>query len=112
MTTKEMYDQGYRCRGAGFNCRTCSISSSCVEYQYNKEKPWNEGLLETNELINECTKRVKIKNKSCRIKEEPIGMAFVVTNDKFSFFRAFKGQELGPSSKKYVAYIHEIVEEL
>lgn len=93
MTTKEMYDQGFRCRGAGFNCTNCNMKNSCVEY----EPP---------------TKRVAIKNKSCRIKEVPKGIAFVVTNDKFSFFRAFKGQELGPSSKKYVAYIHEIVEEL
>ena len=93
MTTQEMYDKGYRCRGRGFNCNGCSQRGSCVE-------------------IEPPTKKVNIKNKSCRIKEEPIGTAFVVTNDKFSFFRAYKGQPLGHSSKKYVAYIHEIVEEL
>lgn len=93
MTTQKMYDEGLRCRGKGFNCNGCSHTSTCVEFESQ-------------------TKRVKIKNKSCRIKEDPLGTAFIVTNDKFSFFRAYKGQQLGPSSKKYVAYIHEIVEEL
>ena len=92
MTTKEMYEQGYRCRGIGFNCASCYLTSTCVEYQ-------------------PPTKIVDVKNKKFKIKEEPIGKSIIVTNDKMSYFRAFKGQELGTTSKKYVAYIHEIVEE-
>lgn len=93
MISQEMYDEGIRCRGKGFGCNSCPSTSSCVEF----EPP---------------TKRINIKNKSCRIKEEPLGVSYVVTNEKFSFFRAFKGQELRANGKKYVAYIHEIVEEL
>lgn len=31
MTTKEMYDKGVRCKGAGFNCLGCEDKNNCVE---------------------------------------------------------------------------------
>lgn len=92
MITQEAYDNGLRCRGAGFNCRNCTTTRGCVQYQ-------------------PPIKEVKIKDKIVKIKEEPMGKSIIVTNDKLSFFRAFRGQRLGGESKKYVAYIHEIVEE-
>ena len=93
MITKEMYEDGIRCKGKRFNCETCNSFNNCVEY----EKP---------------TKRVKVKNKSYIIEKDPVKSSIIVTNDQCSFFRAFRGQKLNGSQKKYVAYIHEIVEEL
>ena len=93
MITQEMYDNGTRCRGAGLNCRNCTTTNGCVQYV----KP---------------NKMIKVKGKYVIIEEEPIGSSIIVTNEKFSFFRAFRGQRLDRDSKKYVAYIHEIVEEL
>lgn len=91
MITKEAYENGMRCRGAGFNCRNCSTTKGCYQYE-------------------EPTKEVMLKNGIVKIKEKPMGTSIIVTNEKMSFFRAFRGQQLGKDSKKYVAYIHEIVE--
>lgn len=93
MISKEMYDNGLRCKGKGFNCPTCKDIINCVEY----EKP---------------TKLINIKNKRYRIEEDPIDASIIVTNEKRSFFRAYRGQKLDSDNKKYVAYIYEIVEEL
>jgi hypothetical protein len=39
MTTQEMYDNGLRCKGRGFNCPGCKDKSGCVEYVNEDIKP-------------------------------------------------------------------------
>jgi hypothetical protein len=39
MTTQEMYDNGLRCKGRGFNCPGCKDKFSCVEYVNEGIKP-------------------------------------------------------------------------
>lgn len=63
-------------------------------------------------------KKFIIINKSKKIigifdNENPIKEALVISNDKFSKFRAYKGENnLDPNHKKYVAVLYEIEEEI
>ena len=46
MVTQEMYDDGIRCKGAGFNCtRGCQDTDNCVQYISNVAQQYYEQIV-------------------------------------------------------------------